>query len=502
MTKIVSFEVSDSDDVGDVLSKARKLKSAGEKLRVGLLCVAWFEWWPMFADTDLEKQVRDDAENVARYMDEHFGERYELIYPGMIDSLNTAADAGEELKSQHIDVLVIVENTYTTDFIPLETVEHLPNVPIIIFATQATVDLAPDMTNLDVIRYEGLVGNSQLVGAFTKMGLKYRVIAGSYDDPESYRRIGQHLTVLDVMKRLRTMDLGLLGHTFRGMYDIEIDKTKLKGAIGPNTFYIDMRQFMSQWERISADAVAAYEAELAREIPIQKHGVTQEDFHKSLRVGLALREVVTRFNLDAISVLGQHHLEMGTRSSGDFAPYTVEKMGCMYTFEGDMANLVMKKILQIMSGSLPVFVEWTAFDEPSNSMLLTHHGVVDPVLFCADMSKCRWTPAPEKWDFTGKGLSIEYAAKPGGVTLASLLDDKEEGWKILISQGECIEMEARPAWAPQFYFRPHMKITRYIEEILEEGVAHHVILVYGDYRAELELLADYLGIRKVTISVK
>jgi len=37
------------------------------------------------------------------------------------------------------------------------------------------------------------------------------------------------------------------------------------------------------------------------------------------------------------------------------------------TFEGDMGNLVMKKILHLLSGSLPTFLEWTAFDEPSNT---------------------------------------------------------------------------------------------------------------------------------------
>jgi L-fucose isomerase-like protein len=114
------------------------------------------------------------------------------------------------------------------------------------------------------------------------------------------------------------------------------------------------------------------------------------------------------------------------------------------------------------------------------------------------MSKCRWTPSPEKWDFTGNGLSIEYCGKPGKVTLGSLINDVN-GWKILISEGECIKMAQRPCYAPQFYFKPNMKVVDYIEAILQEGVAHHVCLVYGDYRGQLELLADYLNIRKVVI---
>jgi L-arabinose isomerase len=353
------------------------------------------------------------------------------------------------------------------------------------------------MDNLELIRYEGLVGISQLVGAFKKMGRHYRVIAGAGDDAEAYDRIGTHLHVLDVKKRLTRVDIGLLGHTFRGMYDIEIDKTKLKGAIGPNVFYLDVGLLLNHWQRITDQQVADYQEELDRDLPIPKHVVTQEDMRKSLRLGMALRELVLRFNLEGVSVLGQHHVEMATRASADFTPYPVEKIGCMHTFEGDLGNLVMKVILQRLSGSLPVFLEWTAFDEPSNTLLLTHHGVVDPACF-ADLSRCRWTPAPEKWDFTGNGLSVEYAAKPGRVTLGSLIDDSG-GWKILISEGECAEMACRPAWAPQFYFRPQMRVTTYIERFLEEGVAHHIILAYGDHREQLELLADYLGVRKVVV---
>ena len=493
--KIKSFEVSENGETGDILSADRKKR--GSKLRVGLVCAGWFEWWQMFSHTNLEASIKNDAEQLFKNLKKEFKGKYNIIYPGMIDTLDNACDVGHEFRRKNVDMIIIVENTYVTDFIPLEVIDHFPNVPVIAVATQATKVLPPDMDTVETVRYEGLVGITQLIGAFKKMSREYSVVAGAIDDPEMYKKLEKHFKVAALQKKLKLADVGLLGHTFRGMYDIEIDKTKMKGKIGPNVVYIDVKHLINIWEKVTDKEIYEYQKQIDKEFPIKKEGITKDDVKKSLRVGIALERLSKRFNLDGISILGQHHLEIATRTSTDFSHYSVEQVGCMHTCEGDMGNLVMKIILYQLSNAVPVFLEWTAFDEPSNTLFLTHHGVVSADL-CSDIKKCRWTKSPEKWDFTGNGMSVEYCGKAGKVTLASLIDDYD-GWKILISQGECIERDPAPCCAPQFYFRPEIKITTYIEKIMTEGVTHHICLAYGDYRKELEMLADSLKIKKVII---
>jgi L-arabinose isomerase len=432
--KIKSFEVSADEAVGDIISADRKAKE--KKLKVALLPVAWFEWWLMFPESDMEEKIMGDAKKFVERMQEKFGDKYELIAPQeVVDTLDKAFDAGEMFRKAGADVIIVDEATYLTDFIPLEAIEHLPDVPVIIYASQASENLWDDMKNTDIIRYEGLVGNAQLVGAFKKMGRKYKIIVGSLEDEDSFVKIGRHLTIIDLIHKLKNVDIGLLGHTFRGMYDIEIDKTKIKGVFGPNVLYLDVAHLLEIWKRIDDVEVDSFIEELRREIPAPMTEVTLDDMKKSVSVGIAVQKLIRRFNIDTLTLLGQHHVEVSTRASADFSFYCAEKINCMTTHEGDIANLVMKYILNFISGKLPVFLEWTAFDKKSDTMLLTHHGVVDPVIHAADLSKCRWTPSPEKWDFTGKGLSIEYCSKPGKVTLASIINEKN-GWKILISSGK------------------------------------------------------------------
>ncbi len=495
---IKSFEVAGDDAVGDIIP--RKLKDQRKKMRVGVLPIAWFEWWPMFPESGMREQILGDCDKFIALMEEKFGQDYELVYPKEhVDTLDKAFMASEFFKEMAVDAIVIDESTYCTDFIPIQAIEALPNTPVILFVTQASDDLWDTMENTDVIRYEGLVGNTQLAGAFTKMGRQYRAVVGSLEDEEAFTELGAHLKVLDLINQLRYMDIGFLGHTFRGMYDIEVDKTKIKGVFGPNVLYLDVSHLIDIWQKLSQEEIDDFVKLIGQALPYRVEGVEQEDIRKSAALGLAVKKLIKRFSIDGLTLLGQHHVEVATRASADLSFFCAEDDGCMTTHEGDLANLVMKYILHKLSGQLPVFLEWSAFDRKSDTLLLTHHGVVDPKIHAADQEKCRITPSPEKWDFTGNGFSVEYCGKPGEVTLACLID-AQDGWKLLLSKGSCLEQAQTPSRAPQFHFKhERYNVKEYIQRIVEEGVAHHVCLVYGDHSQALKLYAHYAGLSVVEI---
>lgn len=495
---IQSFEIASDGAVGDILSSDRKRSRS--KLKVGLLAMTWFEWWPMFPESGMQQTIQTDAQRFLERMQENFADQYELVIPPVhVDTLDKAYDAGVYFKEQGIDVIVIDEATYVTDFIPLQTIDLLPNIPIILLATQATSNLWDTMENTDVIRFEGLVGTTQLAGAFTKMGREYRTVVGALEEDSMYEEIGMHLKTLQLIQDLKYMDIGFVGHTFRGMYDIEVDKTKIKGVFGPNVLYLDVNHLIDIWKALTEEEMVAFEKKIRSELSYEIVGIDDEDIRKSTSLGLAVTKLVKRFGIDGLTLLGQHHVEVATRASADLSFYCAEDIGCMTSHEGDLANLVMKFILNKISGDLPVFLEWSGFDRNSDTVLLTHHGVVNPRHHAADQSACRVTPSPEKWDFTGHGFSVEYCGKPGKVTLACLLDAKQ-GWKLLLSNGQNVQLPQTPSYAPQFHFK-HEKYSavEYIKRIVDEGVAHHVCLTYGDYREQLKLYASYAGIPVVEI---
>ena len=127
--KVKSFEISSEGALGDILSRDRKTRK--QKLKVGLLPLAWFEWWPMFEDSDMEEKIKADGQLFVDTMIELYGDKYDFVFPGkIVDTLDKAYDAGEKFRKEGIEAIIIDEATYLTDFIPIEVINHLPEIQI------------------------------------------------------------------------------------------------------------------------------------------------------------------------------------------------------------------------------------------------------------------------------------------------------------------------------------------------------------------------------------
>ena len=76
---IKSFEIAGDGAVGDILSPDRKKNRS--KLKVGLLAMTWFEWWPMFPESGMQQTIQADAQRFLERMQEKFADAYELVIP-------------------------------------------------------------------------------------------------------------------------------------------------------------------------------------------------------------------------------------------------------------------------------------------------------------------------------------------------------------------------------------------------------------------------------------
>ena len=186
---IQSFEVTMGGASGDMLSA----RSGDRALKVGVLACAYFEYWRMY--DGLLEDVTSDMQSVA----ERIGKRHEIVYPGLVDTLDKADAAGQLFKEQHIDVLVITEGTYCTDYIVHQALLHLPSdIPLCIYASQAHGVLDFEAGYAQSLRNSGPMGLIQLTAGFRKMGkyANYEVVVGPIDDDEAYEEIDRILDKL------------------------------------------------------------------------------------------------------------------------------------------------------------------------------------------------------------------------------------------------------------------------------------------------------------------
>jgi L-arabinose isomerase len=488
--KITSFESDEKGAFGDVLSSRPEKKL----LKVGLLGLGYFEYWRMYPE--LKNTVARDLDGLKSRLVKH-SKGCKIVYPGMVDTLDRAEEAGNVFRNENVDIIIIAAGTYLPDFITIHALNKAGNdVPVILFNTQTGNDVSPNDDYVATMRNSALIAVSQLSGSFQKMKKTYDVVVGEIRDPRPYTEINGIIKARLAVKELKLCTFGLIGHVFRGMYDLEFDAAKVKGFLGPEVMAIQAEQLIDIWKDIEPSRTKRLARELSSRFRMRKVG--SEDLERSCRLAVAMRKLYNRFKLDGMCFLGQHYIEKMTGAPARIgASMMLEKDRNMVACEGDIAGLAMMKLMERFTGNIPFQAEWGQFDKKNNALFLLGHGIASPCLAASDES-VTLTRAPEEWGFDGKGLNYEMIMKPGKVTMAHLLN-KGESWRMLISEGESIKFPCLPCDEIHGMIKVKSPVEEYIKEVLRHGVAHHIIVVHGSVADELSRTADLMNIQKVFV---
>ncbi|MGI6337345.1 MAG: hypothetical protein ACOXZM_09965 [Eubacteriales bacterium] len=484
---IRSFEEATTDVFGDILTKKREKR----RLRVGLLLCGYFEYWRMYPE--LEAMVKADLAVVTRRIGEL---PVTLTVPEMCDTLDAAEDAGRRFEDEKIDAVIVVGGTYITDFITLHALNHVPNVPVLLFSIQTAQDVDPASDYCHSLRNSGIIGTSQLTGTFRKLGRKFRTVVGSLNDDRAYGKIRTWIAALQAILDIKERNIGVIGHVFRGMYDLELSKTFLKATFDVNVIYIQSEHLTGEWEKVTdAESEALADTLLTR---FRTRDITRDDIVRACRLGIAMGRLAERFRLDALCFLDQHFLQRMTRTSARLGASLLienDRLDAVCC-EGDLGGLVTMLLYRSLTGEAGLMGEWGEYDETLNAALVIGHGIASPKLATSD-ADITITPTPEEWGFDGNGANYEFIMKPGPVTIAHLLETPD-GYRMLLSGAESLSYPTIRYSELHAMLKVVTPVKEYLEKMLDAGIAHHCIIAPGDVTDALRTVAETLGLAVLT----
>lgn len=483
---IESYQLGRSGVYGDILSKRKEKR----KPKIGLATFGYFEYWRMYEG--IEKEVENDMNKIAKYLAKN--DKYDLIYPGLIDTMDKADEAGRIFKESDIDLLVLAEGTYFPDYMCIHLIRYIENVPIVMYIPQSFRTIKADVKYKDLVASSGFVGMSQLSGSFAKMGLERNVVIGPIDEQNVYKEIEEYALAAGIVRRLKGLKVGAYGHPFRGMFDIEYDKTKLLGNIGPETIYIEERQLIQALKEVKEEDVNSLILETKSRFKIKQ--VSDDTIKRGCRMAIALKNLVYDFRLDVLSILSQYNIQLIANDTAGYGSSLLIENGFMVSCEGDVSTLVMMDVLYQFAGISPMYGEYTVYDLDKNAFSFSHHGDGDPNL-AESLDKVILTSCPEYWGCE-EALAFEFIMRAGKATLCGIIDDAD-GQKMLIGSGESLGGEPFHIHSPHVLFKPNIPVLTFLKSILESGFRHHAVIVLGDYKNHLIKLAKMLNIRTVVL---
>ncbi len=353
--------------------------------------------------------------------------------------------------------------------------------------------------------YEGTFENNlKAMDMLGKYGVQYFPqdqslvsLASQLNDPtKTEAEIEASKAQAAAVKSLRESNIGIIGHVFRGMYDIELSKTFLKGTFGVNLIQIQSSHLMDIWQNVS-DAEAEDRAQkLLRRFA--RKNVTEQDVFHAMKLAIAMQRLSEKFHLDALCFLDQHFIQRQVKASARMgASLLMENTGMSVNCEGDIGGLVTMMLMRAIAKDAPLMAEWGEYDAAENACLLIGHGIGTPDLAKSD-GDVMLTRTPEEWGFEGAGLNYELAMKPGPATIAHVMEGPE-GYRMLITRARTLDLprlafDELHAWA-----RVETPVKEYLERIFDFGVSHHCIIGAGDMAEELEYAAKLLKLKTFRI---
>ena len=402
-------------------------------------------------------------------------------------------DAVDAFEKQGADAIVTLHLAYSPS---LESEEALRKTKLPIIVLDTSPDYAFDQnTDLEAIMYNhGIHGVQDMCNILLRNDKPFTICAGHMEHSDVVERVAKAARVAVVLSTLKKSRVGLVGKPFKGMGDFQIPFSEMKQDLGITVLPYDYQKGAAYIASVSDEEInAEYERDSKRFEVDQK--LSREVYDRSASICLAIRKWVKEEKLSALTI---NFNESSCNNKGlPIMPFvecsSAMSEGLGYAGEGDVLTAA-------FTGALLSVFEETTFTEmfcpdwEHGSVFMSHMGEYN---FNIASGKPFLTEKP--FPFTdAENPTVAYRTmKAGEATLVNFAPFGKGVYGIIAALGEMLPISGanKMELAVNGWFKPQMGLSNFLEAYSLNGGTHHNVLVYGDIREEMKLLAKYLGCR-------
>jgi L-arabinose isomerase len=389
----------------------------------------------------------------------------EVVRLGPVDTPDKAIEAGRKLAEAHGHAVAFTSVSWYEDYLVLDLLEEC-RLPVLLWA-------------LPGVETGALCGNQQLTAYLKQLGAAYECVFGKLDDEACIGRALSFLRGAALEHALRRARVGLGGHRVAGMTEVAANEFALKKAVGPRIVPLDMPLLLERADELPPDeAKRLWSAVVARAGGCK---VSEADGLDSIKVYLAVKELIEKHRLDALTIGCYPHL-MGRVC---LAASLLADEGVPLACEGDVNGAVGQLMLTLLTGQPTHNTDWL---EPleDGTVVLTHCGSGS---FSLAENPKDISLAPVR--LMHKGVCALFPAKPGPVTLLNLIP-QGNGYQVALLEGEAVSTEMVFPGNP-LRVRFSQAVPAILDWIHDEGIGHHWMAGYGHVGREIRAWARIAG---------
>jgi L-arabinose isomerase len=420
---------------------------------------------------------------------------------GLIDTPQKALAAGHSCRRNDIDILVIYVTTYALSSTVLPLVLRA-RVPVLLLNLQPANAIEYEEFNKigsraamtgEWLAYCSSCPMPEIANVFRRLDIPFHQVTGMlHDDSEGWEQIAEWLNAATVVHSLTHSRLGLMGHYYSGMLDIATDLTQVSGRFGIHIEMLEVDELSSLRREVQDEIISQKLKGFAEFFEIGMD-CSEMELKRAAVTAAALDQFVEENDLD---MLAYYYKGTGvpenedTMSSIILGASMLTARGVPVAGEYEVKNVIAMKIMDLL-GAGGSFTEYYAMDFAEDLILMGHDG---PGHIGIAQEKINVRPLLVYHGKVGNGLSVEMSVKHGPVTLLSVVEDKEHGFRLQVAEGDSVPGPILQIGNTNSRYRFPLGARRFVEQWNSHGPAHHCAIGTGHVAGQIDKLGRLLGL--------
>ncbi len=477
------------------------MNSNYKHLRVGLIGLGLDAYWEQFEG--LEARLQGYLTEVEQKISGPSRITFNL---GLVDTPQKAIDGAHSCRRNDIDILLVYVTTYALSSTVLPVILRA-KVPVVLLNLQPASAIEYErfnkMVNRTAMTGEWLAYCSscpmpEIANVLRRLDMPFHQVTGMlHDDPECWQQLEEWLRAAEVAHALAHSRLGLMGHYYSGMLDIATDLTQVSGRFGIHVEMLEVDELSGLRAGVTESSIQGRLREFGNFFEVGED-CSAAELAWAARTSVALDSFVESNDIDLLAYFykgsGIPENE-DTMSSIILGTSMLTGRGIPVAGEYEVKNAIAMKIMDLL-GVGGSFTEYYAMDFAADLVLMGHDG---PGHIGIAQDKIKVRPLQVYHGKVGNGLSVEMSVKHGPVTLLSVVEDKVQGFQLLVAEGESVAGEILEIGNTNSRYRFPLGARRFVEQWNSHGPAHHCAIGIGHIAGQLQKLASLLELGFVQV---
>ncbi len=429
----------------------------------------------------------------------------DLVDPGIVYEREDAEKALKLFFAEDVDFVYAEFLSWSEDFAWIRFLRDCPEVPII-FCNVAKPRMSFETTLdeddfVDYLCAGTLVGSLEGSGSVKRVPRKnVRTVMGTREQiTEKVRVFADAARVRSILRR---SNVGLMANMNEAMWSTYFDNYDLFTKIGPEIHYLPYSDYGIEIGNLSDEEVKAYADELTSKYKMMPD-VEYDKFIGCVKATLAIKKMAQKNDIDCYVY---NDIDQATfRTAGcraGFYPQWFNENVSVLVPEADIGAGLATYILKLLTGKNINFIEPFHIEDDFGTFAGGHAGPndhndpqwQDNVIISRDVRF-----AKTSWKYAGAPFAW-YRISPGMKTVAGLYEEDGK-YKLVAFMAESLDAKDTPqsskkhllATYSHTIFKPVVPVKELFEQLLKIGVTQHYAIVDGDWRPQLEALAEIMG---------